>query len=89
MKYNDQTDSILRKFRKKSKRIVHKDMFTEFFYVNEDRQVIEFLKDKDMFIMEAFFKNFLPAELRSFPQLGFTMILRRKFVNGSMNLRML
>lgn len=41
-------------------------MFTEFFYVNEDRQVIEFLKDKDMFIMEAFFKNFLPAELREF-----------------------
>lgn len=60
------TDFILKQFRKKSKRLVNKDLFTEFFYLNRKRRVIEFLDNDGTFVMETFFKEFLPHEFRDF-----------------------
>ena len=48
---------------------MNKDLFTEFFYLNRDRRVIEFLSDSEndkVFIIESFFKRFLSKELRPF-----------------------
>ncbi len=60
------TDFILKQFKKKSKRIVNKDFFTEFFYLNKERQVIEFLRNGNGLVMESFFKEFLPEEFKEF-----------------------
>lgn len=69
MERNDKTTSILRQFRKKSKRIVNKDFFTEFFYLNRNRRAIEFLYDDEQLILEDFFKKFLPSDFREFVEL--------------------
>jgi hypothetical protein len=66
MERTESTNSILRQFRKKSKRLVNKDLFTEFFYLNKDRKVIEFLVSEDKLVVESFLKSFLPSEFRSF-----------------------
>jgi hypothetical protein len=68
MERNEKTTSILRQFRKKSKRIVNKDFFTEFFYLNRHRRAIEFLYEDDQLILEDFFKKFLPADFKEFVQ---------------------
>lgn len=60
------TDFILKQFRRKSKRVINKDFFTEFFYLNRERRVVEFLKHGDILSVETFFKEFLPAEFRDF-----------------------
>lgn len=69
MERSEKTDSILRQFKKKSKRIVNKDFFTEFFYLNKNRRVIEFLYHEDSLILESFFKKFLPEEFKEFVSL--------------------
>ncbi len=69
MERGNNTDFILKQFRKKNKRILKKDLYTEFFYLNRERRVIEFLKHDDEFAMSIFFKEFLPQEFRSFVDL--------------------
>ena len=69
MERGKRTDFILKQFRRKSKRIVHKDFFTEFFYLNRERRVVEFLTQDHELTMEHFFKQFLPEEFRAFVQL--------------------
>ncbi len=67
MERGKKTGFILRQFRRKSKRIVNKDFFTEFFYLNKQRRVIEFLFDENKTLcVESFFKEFLPVEFREF-----------------------
>ncbi len=66
MERGDKTDSILRQFRRKSRRIVNKDIFTEFFYLNKQRKVIEFLNLNDELILTTFLKQFLPEDFREF-----------------------
>ena len=66
MERGKKTSFILRQFRKKSKQIVNKDMFTEFFYLNRERKVVEFLTNNSVFTIEIFFKEFLPYEFRDF-----------------------
>ena len=69
MERGKSTDFILKQFKRKSKRAVRKDLFTEFFYLNRERRVIEFLKDKDRLSIEVFFKEFLPKDFRDFVSL--------------------
>lgn len=66
MKRGESTDFILKQFKKKSKRIVKKDLFTEFFYLNRERKVIEFLKHDNNLAMDNFFKEFIQEEFRPF-----------------------
>ncbi|NCC71037.1 hypothetical protein EOM09_05640, partial [bacterium] len=67
MERGKKTSFILRQFKKKSKRFVKKDFFTEFFYLNKSRRAIEFLENSDgKFIMEHFLKEFLPNDFRDF-----------------------
>jgi hypothetical protein len=68
MERGEKTSFILRQFRKKSKRVINKDYFTEFFYLNRDRRVVEFLKQNDKLVVEEFFRQFLPEEFRNFVQ---------------------
>ncbi len=69
MDREDKTSSILRQFKKKTKRIVNKNLFTEFFYLNKEREVIEFLYHEDDLIINQFLKKFLPKELSEFVEL--------------------
>lgn len=66
MERGKKTSFILRQFRKKSKRVVNKDYFTEFFYLNKDRRIIEFLTQDDNLVMQDFFRHFLPDEFKEF-----------------------
>lgn len=66
MQRGRKTNLILKQFRRKSKKIINKDLFTEIFYLNNDRKIIEFLIQKDTLITELFFKEFLPIEFRDF-----------------------
>ena len=68
MERGKSTDFILKQFKKKSKRVVKKDLFTEFFYLNRERRVVEFLKHGDELAMDVFFKEFIPSEFRPFVQ---------------------
>ena len=60
---------ILGKIRKKSKKIIEKQVFTEFFFINKNRKVIEFLKDNNETNLEFFFKNLIKEEFRPFVKL--------------------
>lgn len=60
------TNFILRQFKRKSKRILSKDSYTELFLVNKERDVVEFLTQDDNLITDLFFKEFLPNELKDF-----------------------
>lgn len=66
MERGNTTDFILKQFRKKTKRIVKKDLYTEFFYLNRSRRVIEFLEHEKILAMDSFFKEFLPQEFKDF-----------------------
>lgn len=66
MERGKKTSFILRQFRKKNKRIINKDLFTEFFYLNKERRIIEFLTQDGDLVLNDFFKRFLPEEFRSF-----------------------
>ena len=66
MERGKKTSFILRQFKKKSKRIVNKDIFTEFFYINRERRIVEFLLNDENLVIETFFKEFLPTEFRDF-----------------------
>lgn len=66
MERGKRTDFILKQFKRKSKRVVNKDYFTEFFYLNRERSVIEFLKIDGELIMDKFLKEFLPSDFREF-----------------------
>lgn len=45
---------------------MHKNLFTEFFYFNEDRKVIEFLSNDSVLLIEHFFKESIPKNFREF-----------------------
>jgi len=66
MERGKKTNFILRQFKRKTKQIVRKDFFTEFFYINRERRVIEFLPLDEILAIEHFFKEFLPTEFRDF-----------------------
>ena len=66
MERGKKTNFILRQFKKKSKKVIEKNYFTEFFYLNRERSIVEFLKHKDILAIEYFFKHFLPSEFRDF-----------------------
>ena len=66
MERGNTTDFILKQFRKKTKRLIKKDLYTEFFYLNRGRRVIEFLEHEKELSMNVFFKEFLPQEFRDF-----------------------
>ena len=67
MQRGKKTNFILRQFKRKSKKIVNKDYFTEFFYHNKEREIIEFLKDSnEKLIINTFFKKFIPDEFKEF-----------------------
>lgn len=66
MERGKKTGFILRQFRRKSKRIVNKDLFTEFFYLNKNRRIIEFLSQDETLVYEEFFKQFVPDEMKGF-----------------------
>jgi len=67
MERGKKTNFILRQFKKKSKRAVNKDYFTEFFYLNKNREVIEFLSDNsNILVIETFLKEFIPEEFKDF-----------------------
>jgi len=60
-------ENILKKFKKKSIRTLKKETYTEFFYLNKSRRVIEFLVDEnDELLLNKFFKEFLPREIKDF-----------------------
>jgi hypothetical protein len=70
MERGKKTGFILRQFKRKSKKYVNKDFFTEFFYLNKGRSVIEFLEtNSKKLVIEEFFKEFLPNDLKSFVSL--------------------
>lgn len=70
MERGKKTGFILRQFKKKSKRALSKDFFTEFFYLNQKRRVVEFLfSENDSLIIEDFLKEFLSEELKDFVSL--------------------
>lgn len=69
MERSEKTSLILKQFRKKTKQAINKDLFTEFFYLNRERRVVEFLSNSDKLSVEAFFKKFLPTEFRDFVSL--------------------
>lgn len=67
MEKNKNVEAILRQFRKKSKRIINKDYFTEFFYINKNRKVIEFLFDeKNNLLLEKYLKKFIEKDFKEF-----------------------
>lgn len=68
MERGNNTNFILKQFKKKSKKAINRDFFTEFFYLNKSRSVIEILKNEvnESFPMETFFKEFIPVEFRDF-----------------------
>jgi hypothetical protein len=66
MERTKSTSSVLRQFRKKSRRVLNKDLYTEFFYLNRNRKVVEFLVDGENLLISDFFKEFLPIDFRDF-----------------------
>lgn len=60
------TNHVLRQLKKKMKKNVEKDFFTEFFYLNKERKIIEFLSQENNLYLEEFFKEFVPTEFREF-----------------------
>lgn len=66
MERDKKSTTILNQFKKKTKKIVNKDLFTEFFYLNKNRGVIEFLTQQDEILIESFFKKLLPEEFKEF-----------------------
>lgn len=72
MERGKKTSFILKQFKKKSKRAISKDYFTEFFYLNKERRVIEFLLVpgfEDELMIEHFFKEFISEDFRDFVEL--------------------
>jgi hypothetical protein len=60
------TDFILKQFKRKSKKILKRDLFTEFFYLNKERNIIEFLETNQITNVNTFFKEFLSDDLKPF-----------------------
>lgn len=66
MERGESTEFILKQFRKKTRRIINKDLFTEFFYLNRHRKVVEFLHHNKSPAMQIFLQEFLPSQFKSF-----------------------
>ena len=62
----EKINNILRKLKRKSKKLVKDDIYTEFFYFNKNRRIIEFLEQDGVLVMETFFKKFIQKELSEF-----------------------
>lgn len=70
MEYSNNFESALKKSHQRAKKAIHNQRFTEFFVMNEQRKVIEFLlTTKDKLLLEYYFLELLPDELRSFATL--------------------
>lgn len=70
MQRNEKTQNILRQFKKKTKKVINNNIFTEFFYLNKERRVVEFLAfDKETLVIEHFLKEFLPKDFKDFVSL--------------------
>lgn len=60
-------DYSLKKIRRKAQKAVKNQQFTEFFVLNKQRKVIEFLLTTDnRNLLDIFFKNLVPEELKDF-----------------------
>ncbi len=60
-------NDLLRRLRKKSKKALLLNTYTEFFAINTRRKVIEFLtNNRDELLYNVFFKEFLPREIKDF-----------------------
>ena len=58
---NNNFESTLKKSQQKAKKAIQNQRFTEFFVMNEQRKVIEFLlTTKDNLLLEYYFLNLLP-----------------------------
>ena len=66
MNRSEKTEYILKQFKKRNKKLVNKDLITEFFYLNRSRKAIEFLESNGTLIIEDFLKKFLPREFQEF-----------------------
>ena len=66
MEREKRTKFILKQFKKKTKRLLQRNNYTEFFFINKERKVIEFLTRDSQLTLELFFKEFLPREFREF-----------------------
>lgn len=69
MEKEKNTRKILSKFKKTSQKLINKNLYTELFYINNNRRAIEFLSQNDSLIIEKLFKTFLPHEFMDFVQL--------------------
>lgn len=70
MTSNNNFESTLKKSQQKAKKAIQNQRFTEFFVMNEQRKVIEFLlTTKDNLLLEFYFLELLPEELRDFATL--------------------
>ncbi|MFW5704290.1 MAG: hypothetical protein ACOCXG_00475 [Nanoarchaeota archaeon] len=69
MEKDKKTSSILKRLKDASNGLVKSEIYTEFFYLNRERKVVEFLKNKGEFNLETFIKELLPAEFRDFVSL--------------------
>jgi hypothetical protein len=69
MEKQKKTESLLRNFKRKTKKIVKKDLFTEFFFINKNRKIIEFLSLNETLLIESFFKQLIPKEFSPFTSL--------------------
>ena len=66
MERGGKTNFILKQFRKKSKKILNRNYIGEFFYLNKEREVIEFLKEDGILLIEKFFKKFISKKFCDF-----------------------
>lgn len=70
MQRNEKTQNILRQFKKKTKKVINNNIFTDFFYLNKERRVVELLAfDEETLVVEHFLKEFLPKDFRDFVSL--------------------
>lgn len=67
MTSNNNFESTLKKSKQEAKKAMLNQQFTEFFVLNEQRKVIEFLvTSNNTTLLEYYFKQLLPEELRDF-----------------------
>ena len=62
----EKTEKLLRHFKRKTKKTLSKNVFTEFFLLNKNRKIIEFLNQENVLLIELFFKQLIPTDFREF-----------------------
>ncbi|MFP4401852.1 MAG: hypothetical protein ACLFPL_01335 [Candidatus Nanoarchaeia archaeon] len=70
MESNNNFESTLKKSKQRARKALQSQNFTEFFVLNDRRRVIEFLvTSKNTTLLEYYFLELLPQELREFAKL--------------------